>query len=104
MSNQGFGPNGIAKDSNAAKMQAETGDVKKDFGLTNAQSAGVRGFDVGFGTGGGSINLKLISARVEPELRLSFSNYFDLILISFSYTSQIVFLVLTIEMFLFQFC
>ena len=52
MSNQGFGPNGIAKDSNAAKMQAEIGDVKKDSGFANGQSAGTRGEDVGFGTGG----------------------------------------------------
>ena len=52
MSNQGFGPNGIAKDSNAAKMQKEIGDVKKDSGFANAQSAGARGEDVGFGTGG----------------------------------------------------
>ena len=52
MSNQGFGPNGIAKDSNAAKMQKEIGDVKKDSGFGDAQSAGTRGEDVGFGTGG----------------------------------------------------
>ena len=52
MNNQGFGPNGIVKDSNAAEMQAEISDVKKKSGFSNAQSAGARDEDVGFGTGG----------------------------------------------------
>ena len=42
MNNQGFGPNGIVKNSNAAEMQAEISDVKKKSGFSNAQSAGAK--------------------------------------------------------------
>ena len=33
-------------------MQKEVGDVKKKSGFSNAQSAGAKGDNVGFGTGG----------------------------------------------------
>ena len=52
MNNQGFGPNGIAKDSPAAQMQEEIGNVKKKSGFSNMQSDGAKGKDVGFGTDG----------------------------------------------------
>ena len=52
MSNQGFGRDGVVKNTPAADMQADIGNVKEGTGFANAQAAGARGEDVGFGKDG----------------------------------------------------
>ena len=52
MNNQGFGANGVGKETPAANMQAEIGNVNKDTGFAQGQATGARGGGVGFGKDG----------------------------------------------------